>query len=99
MTATITGPDGRAYLHSSARLEPVFVADQPGMRPANYAAHTGFAQLVAYLDPIQPGADRLATVRLPGGQTIQVRATALCPAAGLAPRRILPRADATRRLA
>jgi hypothetical protein len=99
MTATITGHDGRAYLHSSAPPEAVFIADQPGMRPASYAAHTGFAQLVAYLDPIQPGADRLATVRLPGGQTIQVRATALCPAAGLAPRRILPRADAARRLA
>jgi hypothetical protein len=86
---TISAING-AYTLRSAR-EEVFVADQPGRRPARYAAHTGHALLLGWLDPAGHAGEPLARLRLPDGTLRTVAAAHVCPADGLARRRILPR--------
>lgn len=90
MTTAVMGPDGRMYLHHIVPPEPVFVADQRRQSSAYDQPHTGPATLLARLDPVQPGGEALATVRLPHGGTVIVAAALLCPTVGLASRRILP---------
>lgn len=90
MTAIVTGHDGRPYIHSAASGEAVFVAEQVRMGSACGTPHTGFATLLGWLDPMRDG-ETLARVRLPGGAIIDVRASAVCPAQGVAARRLGPR--------
>jgi hypothetical protein len=82
------------YLHISAGLEPVFVADQPRQTSAADQAHVGFALLSGWLAEPRPGADPrpvYARVRCEDGSLLSVHAGAICPVAGLAARRILPK--------
>lgn len=90
MTAFVTGADGRTYQHRTAEPEPVFIAEQPRIGSACGTPHSGHATLLAWLEPMM-GGERLARVRMRGGGLVEVRASAICPAAGLATRRILPR--------
>jgi hypothetical protein len=94
MTARVTGPDGRLYLHEPGGLEPVFVADQPRQRSAFDQPMTGFALLCGWLareDARGQLVRQYAQVRREDGTTMPVAAGAVCGIAGLAARRILPR--------
>jgi hypothetical protein len=94
MTQTVSGPDGRMYLHISAGLEPVFVAEQPRQSSAADTPHTGFALLSGWLAEPRPGADPrpvFARVRCEDGSLLPVHAGAICPIDGLAAHRILPK--------
>ena len=97
MTSIVTGPDGRSYLFTRVPDRPVFVADMPRMSSAAGQPHTGHATLLAMLDPIQPGGDALAKVRLPGGRLMDVLACYIHEPGALATRRILPAAEMGRR--
>jgi hypothetical protein len=97
MTAIVTGPDGRAYLFTRLPDRPVFVADMPRVTSAAGQPHTGHATLLAQLDPVQPGSEPLAKVRLPTGRLIDVLACHIHEPGALAARRILPAAEAGQR--
>ena len=98
MTSIVTGHDGQPYLHSTTPPEPVFVADQRRATSAAAQAHTGHAVLVADLDPVRPGMERLASVRLPNGRIVPVLACHIAAQTGLATRRILPASAPARRV-
>jgi hypothetical protein len=97
MTAIITGHDGRRYLHTATERRTVFVADMPRATNGRGTPHTGHAVLVAWLEPLNPGGEPLATVRLPNGAMLPVRASAICDAATIAARRIGTAAQPARR--
>ena len=97
MTAIVTGPDGRPYLYTAAPHRPVYVTDMPRITSAADQAHTGHATLVATLDPVQPGLEPLAKVRLPSNRVIDVLARHIAEPTGLAARRILPALPGLRR--
>jgi hypothetical protein len=97
MTAIVTGHDRRPYLYTAVPHRPVYVADMPRITSAADQAHTGHAVLVAMLEPIQPGLETLAKVRLPSHRVIDVLARHLAEPAGLAARRILPARTPLRR--
>lgn len=90
VTLLSTGP----YRVVTAR-EDVFVAEMPRQRAASATPHTGHALLVAWLEPHGHAGERLARVRLPNGALITPAAAHVCPAEGLARRRILPTRPAT----
>lgn len=99
MTAIVTAADGRLYQHVTAPREAVFVADMPRITSNPRATpHTGLALLLGYLDPVQPGGERLARLRLPNGRLVEMRASAICPATNLATRRLGPAPIDLRRL-
>jgi UDP-N-acetylmuramate--alanine ligase len=101
--APIVAADGRSLaraLRVAGKVEPVFVdqiADMPRMGSACGQPHTGHATLLAQLDPVLPGSDPLAKVRLPTGRLIDVLACYIHEPGALAARRILPAAEAGRR--
>jgi hypothetical protein len=98
MTSIVTCADGRAYLFTRVEDRPVFVADMPRATSAAGQPHMGHATLLAQLDPVQPGSDPLAKVRLPNGRLVDVLACYIHERGALAARRILP-ARIARRMA
>jgi hypothetical protein len=90
MTATLLHIGGKTFsLRAVAPPLPVFIAEQPCMTSANGTPHTGAATLLEWLDPVMGGVP-LATVKLPSGRQMRVRASAIASAANVAAIRLSP---------
>lgn len=97
---TVTGHDGRLYHRTDSPTgRTVFVHDMPMRSDARAQANIGFAQIVGWLDPVDPAGEPMALVRPASGGILQVAAHRVAPDDNVARRRILPRPHATLRFA
>jgi hypothetical protein len=96
-TTTVNGI--RHVITPALDRREVFVAEMPSSSDAQAVPNTGLGLVTAWLDPEGGGGVRLAWVRLADGRLVARPCGALRPAANIAARRILPRAEPLRRMA